>query len=99
MFADNRSLFSTVTDPNPTANQINNNLHTINTWSHQWKINFNAVTCKQTYDVTVSRKIKVTAHPQLAFNNNLVYENSTQKSSNVFRFEIKFSEAFWEYAL
>ena len=94
MFADNTSLFSTGTDPNSTANQINNNLHTINTWSHQRKTNFNSVTWKQTQDVTVSRKIKVTAHPQLAFNNNLVCENSTQKSSNVFRFETKFSKAF-----
>ena len=31
LFADDTSLFSTVTDPNVTANQINNDLHNIST--------------------------------------------------------------------
>ena len=35
LLADDRSLFSTVTDPNVTANQINNDLHSISTWAHQ----------------------------------------------------------------
>ena len=33
LFADN-TLFSTVTDPNVTANQINNDLHNISTWTY-----------------------------------------------------------------
>ena len=33
-FADNTSLFSTVTDLNVTANQINKDLHNISTWAY-----------------------------------------------------------------
>ena len=40
LFADDTSLFSTVTDPNVTANQINNDLHNISTWAYQWKNGF-----------------------------------------------------------
>ena len=76
MFADDTSLFSTVTGPNVTANQINNDLHNISTWAHQWKINFNSDTSKQAQEVIFSRKVKITAHPQLSFNNNSVHENS-----------------------
>ena len=72
LFADDTSLFSTVTDPNVTANQINNDLHNISTWAYQWKMNFNPDTSKQAQEVLFSRKVKVTAHPQLVFNNNPV---------------------------
>ena len=34
LFADDRSLFSTVTDPNITGNQINNDLHNISAWAY-----------------------------------------------------------------
>ena len=65
LFADDTSLFSTVTDPNVTANQINNDLHNISTWAYQWKMNFNPDTSKQAQEVLFSRKVKVTAHPNL----------------------------------
>ena len=79
LFADDTSLFSTVTDPNVTANQINNDLHNISTWAYQWKMNFNSDTSKQAHEVLFSRKVKVTAHPQLVFNNNPAHETTTQK--------------------
>ena len=60
LFADDTSLFSTVTDPNVTANQINND-----TRAYQWKMNFNPDTSKQAQEVLFSRKVKVTAHPNL----------------------------------
>ena len=41
LFADDTSLFSTVTDPNIMANQINNDLHNISKWAYQCKMNFN----------------------------------------------------------
>ena len=47
LFADNISLFSTVSDPNVTANQINNDLHNISPWAYQWKMNFNPDNSKQ----------------------------------------------------
>ena len=56
LFADDTSLFSTVTDPNVTANQINNDLHNISTWAYQWKMNFNPDTTKQAQEVLFSRK-------------------------------------------
>ena len=77
-FADDTSLFSTVTDTNATANQINNDLHNISTWAHLWKMNFNSDTSKQAHEIIFSRKVKVTAHPQLVFNNNSVHETATQ---------------------
>ena len=84
MFADDTSLFSTVTDPNATANQINNDLHNISTWAYQWKMNFNPDTSKQAQEVLFSRKVKVTAHPQLVSNNNPVHETATQKHLGMF---------------
>ena len=47
LFVDDTSLFSTVTDPNVTANRINNDLHKISAWAYQWKMNFNPDTSKQ----------------------------------------------------
>ena len=35
LFADDTSLFPTVTGPNVMANQINNDLHNISTWAYQ----------------------------------------------------------------
>ena len=95
MFADDTSLFSTVTDPNVTANQINNDLHNISTWAYQWKMNFNPDTSKQAQEVLFSRKVKVTAHPQLVFNNNPVHETATQKHLGMFLdFKLNFQEHF-----
>ena len=67
LFADDTSLFSIVTDPNVTANQINNDLHNISTWAYQWKMNFNSDTSKQAQDIIFSCKVKVTAHPPTCF--------------------------------
>ena len=84
LFADDTPLFSTVTDPNVTANQINNNSQNISTWTHQWKMNFNPDTCEQAQEVIISCKVKVTAHSKLAFDNNLVHETATQKHLGIF---------------
>ena len=37
--ADDTLLFSTVTNPNVTGNQTNNDLHNISIWTYQWKMN------------------------------------------------------------
>ena len=95
MFSDDTSLFSTVKDPNITANQINNDLHNISTWDYQWKMNFNHDTSKQAQEVLFSSKVKVTAHPQLVFNNNPVHETATQKHLGMFLdFKLNFQEHF-----
>ena len=91
LFADDTSLFSTVADPNVTANQINNDLHNISTWAYQWKMNFNPDTIKQAQEVLYSRKVKVTVHPKLVFNNNSVHETETQKHLGMFlNFKLNF---------
>ena len=41
LYVDDTSVFFTITDPNAKENQINNVLHNIDTWAHQWKMNFN----------------------------------------------------------
>ena len=95
MFSDESTLFFTVTDQNAMANQINNDLHNINTWFHQWKINFNPDTNKQTQEVIFICKIKVSAHPQLVFNNNPVHEITAQKHHGMFlNFKLHFLEYF-----
>ena len=70
MLAHDTSLFSTVTDPNDTANQIQNDLHNINTWAYRWKKKFNHDSSNHVHEVIFSRTIKVTAHTQLFFNND-----------------------------
>ena len=79
LFADD-----TLTDPNVTANQINNDLHNINTQAYQWKMSFNNDTSKQAQEVIFSHKFKVTVHPQIVFNNNPAHETSTQKHLGIF---------------
>ena len=95
MFADDASLFSTVTDSNVSANQINNDLHNISTWPYQWKINFNPDTSKKAQEVIFSCKVKVTAHLQLVFNNNPIHETAAQKHLGMFfNFKLNFQEYF-----
>ena len=95
LFADNISLFSTVADSNVTANQINNDLHNISTWAYQWKMNFNPDNSKQVQEVLFSSKVKVTDHPQLVFNNNLVHGSAAQKDLWMFlKFKLNFQEHF-----
>ena len=47
-------------------------------------MNFNSDTSKQAQEVLFSPKIKVTAHPQLLFKNNLVHETSKLESLGMF---------------
>ena len=94
LFTDDTSLFFTVTDPNVTVNQINNDLHN-STWAYQMKVNFNPDTSKQAQEVLFSRNMKVTAYPQLAFNNNPLHETATQKHLGMFlNFKLNFQEHF-----
>ena len=79
--------------PNVTANRTSNGLHNISTWAYQWKINFNPDTSKQVQEVLFGRMLKVTAHPQLVFNNNPVHETATKKHLGMFLdFKLHFQE-------
>ena len=41
LFADYTSLFSTVYDPNISANQLESDLNKISHWTYKWKMTFN----------------------------------------------------------
>ena len=68
-FADDTMIFSAVRDPTRTANELNQDLQTINIWAHQWKLSFNPDINKQAVEVLFSHKIKKTIHPPIYFNN------------------------------
>ena len=56
-------------------------------------MNFNPDTSKQAQEVIFSRKVKVTAHPRLVFNNNPAHETATQKHLAMFLdFKLNFQE-------
>ena len=47
LFADDALLFSTVYDPNKSADQLDKNLKKISDWAHKWKMIFNPDLSKQ----------------------------------------------------
>ena len=94
LFADATSLFSTVTDPNVTANQINNDLHNISTWAYQWKMNFNPDTSKQAQEVLFSRK----GYCSSSTCSTIIQYMKPKASWNVSWFQANFSRTSWEYA-
>ena len=58
-------------------------------------MNFNLDISKQAHEVIFSHKVKVTAYLQLVFDNNPVYEASTQKHLGMFLdFKLNFQEHF-----
>ena len=66
-------------------------LHNISSRAYQWKVDFNPDSIKQAREVIFSRKVKITVHPQLVFNNNLVHETATQKHLGMFLdFKLRF---------
>ena len=63
---DDTSLFSIVSDPNVTAEELNHDLNLINCWAHQWKMSFNPDT--QAVEILFSQKRNSPNHPPLYFN-------------------------------
>ena len=69
LFADDSSLFGTVRDTQESHDQLCNDLLTISTWAHQWKMQFNPDISKQTIEVIFSHKKKKPLHRDLSFQN------------------------------
>ena len=67
-FADDTMIFSVVRDPLVSANELNQDLISINNWAHQWKMAFNPDPTKQATEILFSRKKKSIKHPDLIFN-------------------------------
>ena len=79
LFADDTMLFSIVTDPAISANDLNHDLDIIHQWAHQWKMQFNPDRNKQATEVLFSCKESSTNHPQLIFNGTDVTKVTEEK--------------------
>ena len=70
LFADDTSIFSTVSDINKSSEDLNQDLSTVNNWAFQWKMAFNPDPNKQATEVIFSRKRKPVNHPTLLYFND-----------------------------
>ena len=84
LFADNTSLFSTITSPAISSSNLNEDLAKITHWAYQWKMSFNSDITKQAQEIIFSRKKNNTSHPSLYFNNTPIQRKSVQKHLGLF---------------
>ena len=68
LFVDDTSLFSTVYDPNMSADQLDKELRKISERAYKWKMIFNPDLSKQVKEVIFSRKTNTISHPTTTFN-------------------------------
>ena len=78
-FADDTMLFSTVKNPELSANDLNHDLGVIHQWAHQWKLEFNPDPTKQATEVLFSCKTSNPNHPHIMFNGTVVAKVNEQK--------------------
>ena len=71
-FADDTSLFSIVSNPTLSADELNADLNEVGNWANQWKMSFNPDPTKQAVEMLFSRKKLDQCHPPLFFNNRPV---------------------------
>ena len=79
LFADDRSLFSTVYDSNMSADQLDKDLKNVSVWAYKWKMIFNSDLFKQAQEVIFSRKSKKISYPTTTFNTVPVARTPCQK--------------------
>ena len=68
LFADDTSLFSTVYDPNMSADQLDKNQKKSSEWACKWETIFNPDLSKQAREVMFSRKTNKISHRTTTFN-------------------------------
>ncbi len=78
-YADDTMLYSVVQDPIVSAANLNHDLNLIQSWAHQWKMQFNPDPLKQATEIIFSCKRNKPSHPPLFFNGNEVASESEQK--------------------
>ena len=79
LFADDTSLFSTITSPAiSSSSNLNEDLLKIIQSPYQWKMSFNPDLTNQAQNIIFYRKKTSTSHPNLYFNN-------AQNNGNLFR--------------
>ena len=64
LFADDTSLFSTITSLAISSSNLNEDLLKITQWAYQWEMSFNPDLTKQAQDIIFSRK-KTDANDQV----------------------------------
>ena len=79
LFADDTSLFSTITSPAISSSNLNEDLLKITQWAYQWKMLFNPDLTKQAQEIIFSRKKTDTSYPSLYFNNAQIQRQSVKK--------------------
>ena len=72
-------LYSIVTDPVKSAENLNHDLNLIQKWAYQWKMEFNPDPLKQATEIIFSSKINKPLHPPLFFNGIEVVSTPEQK--------------------
>ena len=72
-------LYSTVSEPQLCADELNHDLNEITKWAHQWKMSFNPDIKKQAVELCFSNKRTKSNHPPLYFNGSIVKRVSHHK--------------------
>ena len=80
LFADDTSIFSTISNITKSVNELNKDLCLINEWAFQWKMSFNPDPNKQAADVIFTRERIQGNHPELVFNKSIVTSLDFQKT-------------------
>ena len=84
LFADDTSLFSTITSPAISSSNLNEGLLKVTQCTYQWRMSFNRDITKQAQEIICSRKKIDTNHPSLYFNNARIQRQSVQKHFGLF---------------
>ena len=79
LFADDKSLFSTIYNPLLSAEIMNKDLVKISKWAYQWKMSFNPDITKHAQEVIFSWKSNKTDHPTVYFNHAPVAHTNCYK--------------------
>ena len=90
LFADDTSLYLNVDHPFTAAATLNSDLSSIDDWSKQWLISFNAV---KTDTMIITRKLEPPNHPPLTFQGHqLINVNSHKHLGLTFRSDLRWIE-------
>ena len=100
LFADDSSLFTSVSGIIQSHEKLVNDLHTISAWAYQWKMVFNPDISKQATEVIFSCKNIRPVHPELSFNNIPIAREAFTKHLGVYLdSRLKFSKHIKEKIL
>jgi len=84
LFADDSSMFTTVKGIDVTQEKLMNDLETVASWAHQWKMVFKPDLSKQAIEVVFSVKTKKDIHPALSLNGVPVKKQDHTKHIGLF---------------